>query len=61
MAKIQVTRVYDKTVQAEKDGYKIICHEGGSRSSKTWSIFQFFLLKAISGENISVTIVRDRT
>ena len=60
MAKIQVTRVYDRTVQAEKDGYKIICHEGGSRSSKTWSIFQFFLLKALAGENISITIVRDR-
>jgi len=60
MAKIQVTRVYDRTVQAEKDGFKIICHEGGSRSSKTWSIFQFFLLKALAGENITVTIVRDR-
>ena len=60
MAKIQVTRVYDKTVQAVEDGYNVICHEGGSRSSKTWSIFQFFLLKALKGENISVTIVRDR-
>ena len=60
MANIQVTRVYDKTVLAEKQGYKIICHEGGSRSSKTWSIFQFFLLKALAGENLSFTIVRDR-
>lgn len=29
-------------------------------SSKTWSIFQFFLLKALAGENITITIVRDK-
>lgn len=58
--KIKATKVLKKTLQAEKDGFKIICHEGGSRSSKTWSIFQFFLLKALRGDKISVTIVRDK-
>lgn len=56
---IKVTQIYEKTVEASKE-YKIILHEGGSRSSKTWSIFQFFLGKAIAGENITVTIVRDK-
>jgi phage terminase large subunit len=56
---IQATRVFKKTIQAEKL-HKIICHEGGSRSSKTWSIFQFFFLKAIRRERIRITIVRDK-
>ena len=56
---MKATKILQKTLQAEKRS-KIICHEGGSRSSKTWSIFQFFLLKALSGENITVTIVRDK-
>jgi len=56
---VKVTGVYEKTVEASKK-YKIILHEGGSRSSKTWSIFQFFLGKAIAGECITVTIVRDK-
>jgi len=60
MSKIQVTRVYDQTIKAFNDDFKIVCHEGGSRSSKTWSIIQFFLIKALAGEEISVTIVRDK-
>lgn len=57
---IKVTRVYDDTVAAFNKGYKIVCHEGGSRSSKSWSIMQFFLLKALAGEKLTITIVRDK-
>lgn len=57
--KVEVTQVYEKTVEASKQ-YKLILHEGGSRSSKTWSVFHFFLGKAIQGECITVTIVRDK-
>ena len=39
---------------------KIILLQGGSRSSKTWSTFQFFLIKALQGEELSLTIVRDK-
>lgn len=53
------TRVLEQTLQEEKKS-KVICHEGGSRSSKTWSISQFLILKAIAGEEITVTIVRDK-
>ena len=56
---MEATEILEKTTLLEKK-YKIICHEGGSRSSKTWSIFQFFFLKAIQGENITITIVRDK-
>ena len=58
--KIKATKVLKKTLDAEKAGFKIICHEGGSRSSKTWSIFQFFILKALHGDKISLTIVREK-
>ena len=53
------TRILKKTILAQKT-YKIICHEGGSRSGKTWSIFLFFILKALRGQKITVTIVRDK-
>ena len=56
---MEATRVLKETIQKAQK-YKVICHEGGSRSSKTWSIFQFFLLKAVKGEGITVTIVRDK-
>jgi len=54
------TQVLKKTLLREKQGYKVICHEGGSRSSKTWSIFQFLILKAQAGEKLTITIVRDK-
>jgi phage terminase large subunit len=56
---IQATRIYEQTVEAAKN-YKIICHKGGSRSSKTWSIIQFLLGEAIQGKKYSFTIVRDK-
>jgi phage terminase large subunit len=57
--KIKVTSLYQETVEAAQNN-QIICHEGGSRSSKTWSIFQFFLAQAIQGEELTITIVRDK-
>lgn len=39
---------------------KIILEEGGSRSSKTTSIFQTFINKALSGERFTLTIARDK-
>ena len=57
---IQATNVLKRTLEAEKAQNQIIIHEGGSRSSKTWSIFQFFLVKAIASDNITITIVRDK-
>lgn len=57
--KIQYTKTLRELLQAQND-YKIICNEGGSRSGKTWGIFQFFLIKALQGEGITITIVRDK-
>lgn len=49
--------------QEEFQNHKIVLHQGGSRSSKTWSIFQFLLSKAIvnrKGNKVVLTIVRDK-
>ena len=50
----------DDTVKAFENGYKIVEHEGGSRSSKTYSIFQFLFGRAIDGKGEVFTIVRDK-
>lgn len=57
---LKLTNVYDRTLKAVDAGYKVICHEGGSRSGKTWSIFFFFILKAMQGESFTVTIARSK-
>src|SRR5687768_13761319 len=57
--KMKATKVLKWTLEMEPHK-KIICHEGGSRSSKTFSIFQFFLLKALSGQKLTITIARDK-
>jgi phage terminase large subunit len=53
---IKASIVLQKTLDAQNT--KIICHQGSSRSSKTWSIFQYFLLKALQGEKFVLTIAR---
>ena len=53
------TPVYIKTREAAEK-YKIVCSEGGSRSSKTWSIFQYYIMKALSGEKFDLTIIREK-
>ena len=38
----------------ESKNYRVICHEGGSRSSKTYSICQHLIMLASQGKKISV-------
>lgn len=56
---IKTSKIYRELLEAESaNKYNIILLEGGSRSSKTWSIFQFFIIKALQGERFDVTISR---
>jgi len=48
------------TIEAFEKGYRVVEHSGGSRSSKTYSIFQFLLGRAIQGKGETFTIVRDK-
>jgi phage terminase large subunit len=58
---IDLEVVYDIEVEDNHNYYldcgkPILVHN----SSKTWSIFQFFILKALAGEKLTITIVRDK-
>ena len=57
---LKQTNVFQRTVDKAKEGFRVICHEGGSRSSKTWSIFYFWILKALQGEKFLLTIARSK-
>lgn len=51
------TGIFTKNLQALEDGYRYIINQGGSRSSKTYSILQLLIYKCLT-EKISVSIVR---
>lgn len=51
------TPVYYANKKAYKDGYPIICNEGGSRSSKSYSIVQLLVTIASTEPNKRISIV----
>lgn len=51
-----VSPVYEKTW--DNRHMRIIAHQGGSRSSKTYSICQYLIMRAMNGENLKITIAR---
>lgn len=53
---IKTTPVYQKNLAAYQQGYPIICNEGGSRSSKSYSIVQLLcgIAKREPGKRISI-------
>lgn len=54
---MEATIVYEKTLDALSQ-YKIVCSEGSSRSSKTWSNLQIFINMALAREFESILIAR---
>lgn len=57
---IQGTNVLARNLRAVDKGFTILLNEGGSRSSKTWSILQMLLLRAMEGRCETYTIVRQK-
>lgn len=53
---VNATHVYRKTWEARNA--RIVVHQGGSRSSKTFSICQYLIVRAIMGDCITCTIAR---
>ena len=53
---VKVTPVYIANAEAYKQGFQVICNEGGSRSSKSFSIVQLLVQIAIDepGKRISI-------
>lgn len=57
-AKIQATKVFQKNLEAfNTPGIRFIVNQGGSRSSKTYSIAQLFIILMLQGEGL-LTIAR---
>jgi phage terminase large subunit len=55
--KIKATPVFYANKKAYEDGYPIICNEGGSRSSKSYSVVQLLIHIALSKPNTRISMV----
>lgn len=56
--KIQATVVFEKNLDALNSGKRFIINEGGSRSSKTYSLCQLIILHAIQNPKTTISVVR---
>jgi phage terminase large subunit len=54
---MKVTPVFDANFKAYKQGWNIICNQGGSRSGKTYSITQLLILIALNEPMKRISIV----
>lgn len=55
--KIKATPVFYANKKAYEEGYPIICNEGGSRSSKSYSVVQLLIHIAITNPNTRISMV----
>jgi len=55
--KIKATPVFYANKKAYEEGYPIICNEGGSRSSKSYSVVQLLIHIALTKPNTSISCV----
>jgi len=55
--KISTTPVFDANFNAYNQGYPVICNEGGSRSSKSYSIIQLLIKIARDEPNKRISVV----
>ena len=56
--KINHTIVFDKNLKQYKKGKRFVINQGGSRSSKTYSIIQLLIFLCLTTPKIQVSIVR---
>ena len=56
--KIKHTIVFDKNLNQYEEGKRFIINQGGSRSSKTYSIIQLLIFLALTKPNIQISVVR---
>ena len=55
--KIKATPVFYANKKAYEDGYPVICNEGGSRSSKSYSVVQLLIHIALCNPNTRISMV----
>ncbi len=56
---LQYSEIFDFTKNAFDDGYKIVIHNGGTGSGKTYNIMMFLLSVALNSENQVITVVSE--
>ena len=54
---IKVTPVFYANQKAYNDGFPVICNEGGTRSSKSYSVVQLLVYLASTKSNLRISIV----
>ncbi len=55
---IKHTNVFQRNLEAYEKGYRFLVNQGGSRSSKTFSILQLLIFICLTTPKIKVSIVR---
>ena len=55
---LKVTPIFSKNQEAYNKGFKYIINQGGSRSSKTYSILQLLIYICLTKEKTKVSIIR---
>lgn len=56
--RLKVTEVWDKNQAALKGSKRFIVNQGGSRSSKTYSLCQLFIIHCLTTDNQRISVVR---
>jgi phage terminase large subunit len=56
---VKLTDVFTKNIEAYKSGYRYVINQGGTSSSKTYSILQLLILLAMRKENILISVVSE--
>jgi phage terminase large subunit len=53
---LETTNVFDKNFESEK---RLVINQGGTSSSKTWSILQILLIHAVKRDNLVISVVSE--
>lgn len=56
---MKLTNVFTKNIEAYSNGYRYIINQGGTSSSKTYSILQLLILIAMKKNNLLISIVAE--
>lgn len=56
--RIKATNVFERNLKAYQNKYRFICNQGGTRSSKTYSLCQLMIAICLKESNTKVSIIR---
>jgi phage terminase large subunit len=56
---VKLTNVFTKNIEAYSNGYRYIINQGGTSSSKTYSVLQLLILIAMRKDNLLISIVAE--